>query len=368
MSRNPLFLRLPGSSSSSFQEDEDTLSSLRISSLSLDHSPAKTCSTSAPEEDDDVDSLSPSPSAKKVSWSLFDRVQLSGHQFLLPRRFEARELIVSPGGPGMSCAGRPPTCSAVDLMDEESVMIKKISLQDPKVARVEYRNIILCRLLPHPNILPIIEAYEVDSALYTVTEQMDGRLADIVGERLTHFVLAKICHQIVAAVAMMHKNGIAHGDLTLNSIYVNTDAELRLASYGKTDDSVECLPERFRDDLLAIGAILSRFLMNEDESARLSKCSRNQKDFDWRPVLEGNSDSGLLDFHARNLLFQLLDGRLTSAELLIHPYFKSFRTPQHQFVERKLTCVGQKTNDEVLDKLREELQRFNPFSMSEIIL
>lgn len=90
---------------------------------------------------------------------------------------------------------------------------------------------------------------------------------------------------------------------------MNTDAELRLSSYGKSDDSSECLEERFRgnclyfgsvanasllpDDLLSIGAIVSRFLMNEEEMFKFSK-SRNHKDIDWRVVLEGSSDSGLL--------------------------------------------------------------------------
>ncbi|CDH92971.1 Protein kinase domain-containing protein [Caenorhabditis elegans] len=107
--------------------------------------------------------------------------------------------------------------------------------------------------------------------------------------------------------------------------------------------------------------------MNEEEMFKFSK-SRNLKDIDWRVVLEGSSDSGLLDFNARSLLFQLLEGRQSARDLLRHPYFKSFRAPQHQTVERKHTVVGQKTSDEVLDKLREELQRFNPFNMSEIML
>ncbi|CAO4375156.1 unnamed protein product [Caenorhabditis nigoni] len=375
--RNPLWLRLPGSSSPS---SSSTTEELRLAALSpynnpndetssipdsLEHSPAKTSDDGSEISRNNFNSPTSSPSRspnKKVSWSLFDQVSLSGEEFLLPRRFEAIELI-----PGTSTRTTCASCSATDLLESEHVTIRKISLQDPATARKEYRNIILCRLLPHPNILPISEAYEVDSTLYTVSEQMDGRLSDIVEERLTHFVVAKITHQVLAAVAMMHQNGIAHGDLTLNTIYVNTDAELRLSSYGKSDDSSEHLEARFRDDLLSIGAIVSRFLMNEEEMFKFSK-SRNPKDIDWRIVLEGSSDSGLLDFNARSLLFQLLEGRQTARDLLRHPYFKSFRAPQHQTVERKHTVVGQKTSDEVLDKLREELQRFNPFNMSEIML
>ncbi|CCD70979.1 Protein kinase domain-containing protein [Caenorhabditis elegans] len=373
--RNPLWLRLPGSSSPS---SSSTTEELRLAALSpyspnddissipdsLEHSPAKTSDDGSEISRANFSSpSSPSRSpSKKVSWSLFDQVSLSGEEFLLPRRFEAIELNA-----GTSTRSTSISCSATDLLESDHVTIRKISLQDPATARREYRNIILCRLLPHPNILPISEAYEVDSTLYTVSEQMDGRLSDIVEERLTHFVVAKISHQILAAVAMMHQNGIAHGDLTLSTIYVNTDAELRLSSYGKSDDSSEHLDERYRDDLLSIGAIVSRFLMNEEEMFKFSK-SRNLKDIDWRVVLEGSSDSGLLDFNARSLLFQLLEGRQSARDLLRHPYFKSFRAPQHQTVERKHTVVGQKTSDEVLDKLREELQRFNPFNMSEIML
>ncbi|CAB3409123.1 unnamed protein product [Caenorhabditis bovis] len=369
--RNPLYLTLPGSSGSAAVAAAGASTSTALPPPdspaipdSLEHSPAKT-SDDGSEMSRSSASSSPSRSPnKKVSWSLFDQVSLSGEEFLLPRRFEAIELLPSASGGSRKSTCQ---CSATDLLDRENVTIRKISLEDPDVARTEYRNIILCRLLPHPNILSVSEAYEVDSKLYTVTEQMDGRLIDIVEERLTHFVVAKITHQILAAISMMHESRIAHGDLNLSSILVNTDAVLKLSSYGKSDDSSECLEERFKDDLLSVGAILSRFLMQEGEMFKFSKF-KNQKDVAWRTVLEGSADSGLLDFNARSLLFQLLEGRHSARELLRHPYLKSFRAPQHQKVERKHTVVGQKTSDELLDKLREELQRFNPFNMSEIML
>ncbi|CAD6192717.1 unnamed protein product [Caenorhabditis auriculariae] len=362
--RNPLFLRLSGCAEklevplglAGFDADEEA----RSSSDSLDNSPAKTVSDLESEQSRSSTPSTPSRSPKKVSWALFDQVSLSGEEFLLPRRFEAIELLTA--GPSTKIS-----CVAADLHTSENVTIRKVSLRDAATMRREYRNILLGRLLPHPNILNASEAYEVASQLYLATEQMDGRLSDIVEERLNHFVVAKIAHQILAAVAMLHSNCISHGDLTLNTILVNTDAELKLATYGNGDDSTECLGEKFRDDLLSVGAILSRFLMEEDEMFKFSK-SKNHKDIDWRVVLEGNTDSGLLDYNARSLLFQLLDGRKSARELLQHPYFKSFRAPAHATLERRHTVVGQKNPTELLETLREELNRFNPFNMSELHL
>lgn len=60
-------------------------------------------------------------------------------------------------------------------------------------------------------ILSVLDAFEVGDSLYTVTDMMDGRLADIVDEHLNHFVIAKIVYQLLSALEPLHSNGLYHG-------------------------------------------------------------------------------------------------------------------------------------------------------------
>ncbi|EPB80794.1 hypothetical protein ANCCEY_00200 [Ancylostoma ceylanicum] len=77
---------------------------------------------------------------------------------------------------------------------------------------------------------------------------MDGRLADIVDEHLNHFVIAKIVYQLLSALEPLHSNGFHHGRITLNSVFINTDAVLKLSSYGDVVQNTS--EEKFRGEYI----------------------------------------------------------------------------------------------------------------------
>ncbi|VDL73649.1 unnamed protein product [Nippostrongylus brasiliensis] len=192
---------------------------------------------------------------KKVSWSRYDSVNISGHLLMLPRRFANLEIIE---------AG------------------------------------------PSSTILSVLDAFEAGDSLYTVTDMMDGRLADIVDEHLNHFVIAKIVYQLLSALEPLHSNGLYHGNITLNSVFINTDAVLKLSSYGD-------VMQNAGDDKA-----------KKESFLKLSKI-KSYNDLDWRTILQGNAESGLIDFHARNVLYLLLGARCSLSDLLRHPYLLTFR-------------------------------------------
>nr|CDJ98223.1 MADF and Serine threonine protein kinase-related domain containing protein [Haemonchus contortus] len=251
---------------------------------------------------------------KKVSWSRYDSVNISGHLLMLPRRFANLEIIEA--GPSRT------VCSGADLLTEENVIIRKTLLKDQEQTAKVYHNLKWGRLLPHPNILSILDAFEAGDSLYTVTDMMDGRLVDIVEEHLNHFVIAKIVYQLLSALEPLHSNGLYHGNITLNSVFINTDAVLKLSSYG---DVMQCAnEEKTKEDIMSVGSILARLLLEEESFLNLSKI-KNYNDLDWRTILQGNTESGLIDFHARNILYLLLGARCSLGDLLRHPYLFTFR-------------------------------------------
>uniref|UniRef100_A0A0K0DNQ7 non-specific serine/threonine protein kinase n=1 Tax=Angiostrongylus cantonensis TaxID=6313 RepID=A0A0K0DNQ7_ANGCA len=251
---------------------------------------------------------------KKVSWSRYDSVNISGHLLMLPRRFANLEIIE---------AGTSSTvCSGADLLTEENVIIRRTLLKDQEQTARIYHNLKWGRLLPHPNILSTLGAYEAGDSLYTVTDMMDGRLSDIVDENLNHFVIAKIVYQLLSALEPLHSNGLHHGNITLNSVFINTDAVLKLSSYG--DIMQNANKEKFAEDIMSVGTILARLLLEEESFMKLSKI-KSHNDLEWRAILQGNAESGLVDFHARNILYMLLGARCSLEDLLRHPYLLTFR-------------------------------------------
>ncbi|VDM78468.1 unnamed protein product [Strongylus vulgaris] len=245
---------------------------------------------------------------------------------MLPRRFANLEIIEA--GPSRI------VCSGADLLTEENVIIRKTPLKDQEQTARVYHNLKMGRLLPHPNILSVLDAFEAGDSLYTVTDMMDGRLADIVDENLNHFVIAKIVYQLLSALEPLHSNGFHHGDITLNSVFINTDAVLKLSSYG--DVAQNASEEKFREtpdkrpsclileDITSVGSILARLLLEEESFLNLSKI-KSHNDLEWRTILQGNNESGLVDFHARNMLYLLLGSPCSLSDLLRHPYMLTFR-------------------------------------------
>ncbi|KHJ84676.1 hypothetical protein OESDEN_15607, partial [Oesophagostomum dentatum] len=295
---------------------------------------------------------------KKVSWSRYDSVNISGHLLMLPRRFANLEIIEA--GPSRII------CSGADLLTEENVIIRKTPLKDQEQTARLYHNLKMGRLLPHPNILSILDAFEAGDSLYTVTDMMDGRLADIVDENLNHFVIAKIVYQLLSALEPLHSNGFHHGNITLNSVFINTDAVLKLSSYGDVVQNTS--EEKFREDITSVGSILARLLLEEESFLKLSKI-KSHNDLEWRTILQGTNESGLVDFHARNMLYLLLGSPCSLSDLLRHPYMLTFRKNAGKvpLIETEHKDLSALSLNDVHGLLRDELNRYeSPISVQDV--
>ncbi|PIO67664.1 hypothetical protein TELCIR_10578 [Teladorsagia circumcincta] len=285
--------------------------------------------------------------------------------------------------------------SGADLLTEENVIIRKTLLKDQEQTAQVYHNLKWGRLLPHPNILSVLDAFEAGDSLYTVTDMMDGRLADIVDENLNHFVIAKIVYQLLSALEPLHSNGLYHGvrnfafevsppneaicwsltdacgrvayqNITLNSVFINTDAVLKLSSYGDVMQSAS--EEKTREDIMSVGSILARLLLEEESFLKLSKI-KSHNDLDWRTILQGNTESGLIDFHARNILYLLLGARCSLSDLLRHPYLFTFRknVGNVPLINAEHHDLSSLSLSDVQGLLRDELNRYeSPISIQDV--
>ncbi|CAJ0601085.1 unnamed protein product [Cylicocyclus nassatus] len=111
-------------------------------------------------------------------------------------------------------------------------------------------------------------------------------------------------------------------NITLNSVFINTDAVLKLSSYG--DVAQNASEEKFREDITSVGSILARLLLEEGSFLKLLKI-KSHNELEWRTIMQGNVESGLVDFHARNMLYLLLGSSCSLSDLLRHPYMLTFR-------------------------------------------
>ncbi|KAJ1373888.1 hypothetical protein KIN20_036420 [Parelaphostrongylus tenuis] len=195
---------------------------------------------------------------------------------------------------------------------------------------------------------------------------MDGRLADIVDEHLNHFVIAKIVYQLLSALEPLHSNGLHHGDITLNSVFINTDAVLKLSSYGDVMQTAN--KEKFAEDIISVGTILARLLLEEESFVKLSKI-KTHNDLEWRAILQGNAESGLIDFHARNILYMLLGARSSLEDLLRHPYLFTFRKSDNNvpLIDTEHRDLSSLSLTDVQGLLRDELNRYeSSISMQDV--
>lgn len=97
------------------------------------------------------------------------------------------------------------------------------------------------RAMPHPNILPIIEAGEYDGYLLMVTEYApDGSLTDQMkthGEPDQETALRWL-EGILSGLAHLHERNIVHRDLSLNNV-VTQEGVARLMDFGLSRQQVE---------------------------------------------------------------------------------------------------------------------------------
>lgn len=97
------------------------------------------------------------------------------------------------------------------------------------------REIIIMKLLTHPNVLRLYDVWETSKALYLVLEYVEGgELFDLLVERgpLHEQEAVKYFRQIVLGTAYCHALGICHRDLKPENLLLDASLNVKLADFG----------------------------------------------------------------------------------------------------------------------------------------
>ncbi|KAF9462873.1 kinase-like domain-containing protein [Collybia nuda] len=206
------------------------------------------------------------------------------------------------------------------------------------------REIVVMKLIDHPNIMRLYDVWETSVDLYLVLEYVQGgELFDYmctkgklpVSEALHYF------QQIIGAIDYCHHFNIAHRDLKPENILLDEHFNIKIADFGMAAWQIDNMlrtscgsphyaaPEiisgraydGFAADIWSCGVILFALLAaklpfdDEDCDALLIR------------VTEGKYEMPLeIDPLAQNLIRRMLstevERRITMPEILIHPFFK----------------------------------------------
>ncbi|CAI5756869.1 unnamed protein product [Candida verbasci] len=103
------------------------------------------------------------------------------------------------------------------------------------------REIIIMKLLNHPNVLRLYDVWETTKALYLVLEYVEGgELFDLLVERgpLQEIEAIKYFRQIILGTAYCHALGICHRDLKPENLLLDSQLNVKLADFGMA--ALEC--------------------------------------------------------------------------------------------------------------------------------
>lgn len=199
----------------------------------------------------------------------------------------------------------------------------------------------------HPNIIKLIDVIETSDSIYTVMEYCaGGELFDLVSShgRLPEAEAKYFFRQIISAVRHLHSVGLAHRDLKLENILIDSKKVVKLADFGLSTSlmdgmilSTSCgsphyaapellTKEELYDgkavDMWSCGVVLYATLIgampfDSNSTATLFKLIRKGK-----YILPKNVNA--LSIHAVDLIVRLLQvnpvKRLTITEAEAHPW------------------------------------------------
>lgn len=129
--------------------------------------------------------------------------------------------------------------AAVKVVSKSALMEEEGASPNPQSANgLPYgieREIIIMKLLNHPNVLRLYDVWETSKALYLVLEFVEGgELFDLLVERgpLQEQEAIKYFRQIVLGTAYCHALGICHRDLKPENLLLDASLNVKLADFG----------------------------------------------------------------------------------------------------------------------------------------
>ncbi|PVG03135.1 Pkinase-domain-containing protein [Serendipita vermifera] len=240
--------------------------------------------------------------------------------------------------------------AAVKIVSKHALITSRMSMagiseQADKILLGIEREIVLMKLIDHPNILSLYDVWETSNELYLILEYVpNGELFDhlvakgrlSVQEALQHF------QQIISAVDYCHRFNIAHRDLKPENLLLDSDNNIKVADFGMAAwEGVGMLetscgsphyasPEVVQgiaykgctSDIWSCGVILYALLVGrlpfDDDNIRrlLEKVKRGAF------IMPNDIPLAAQDLLAR-MLEKDVDKRITMKDILVHPWFTS---------------------------------------------
>lgn len=142
-----------------------------------------------------------------------------------------RYLLEEPVGRG----GMGVVWRAWDETLKRRVAVKCARPDDGEAARRLKKEAQYAARLHHPNIVPVFDFVEAETACWIVMEYVPSRsLAQLVAERgpLTPEDAGSVGCQIAAALTRSHAEGVVHGDVTPENVLVTEEGVARLMDFG----------------------------------------------------------------------------------------------------------------------------------------
>ncbi|XP_066444753.1 hormonally up-regulated neu tumor-associated kinase-like [Eleutherodactylus coqui] len=115
------------------------------------------------------------------------------------------------------------------------IINKANTLKTPTAIKNLQREIKIQKMIQHPNIVPLYEAYETGSSYYLVMELCEGGdLLDKLSEKnkIEEREAKSYIRQIVTAVEHLHRKGIVHRDIKLENILLDDESNIKLVDFG----------------------------------------------------------------------------------------------------------------------------------------
>ncbi|CAE6481990.1 unnamed protein product [Rhizoctonia solani] len=130
--------------------------------------------------------------------------------------------------------------AAVKIMSTEAIVNSRVSVVDEpeqaeRIIQSIEREIVIMKLIEHPNVLGLLDVWEAKGLLFVVMEYIDGgELFDYIVEkgRLPVPEALHYFQQVMHAVGYCHQFRIAHRDLKPENILMDNNNNIKVADFG----------------------------------------------------------------------------------------------------------------------------------------
>ncbi|KAJ8908547.1 hypothetical protein NDN08_005253 [Rhodosorus marinus] len=118
------------------------------------------------------------------------------------------------------------------------IVRKEHLVRKPSLKKKLQREITVMKLCSHPNVLRLLDVFEIDTHLFLVLEFVDG--CELFQYLVRHGPLSseqalKFFRQLIAGVEYCHKRLICHRDLKPENLLLDRNLNLRVADFGMTN-------------------------------------------------------------------------------------------------------------------------------------